>query len=40
MPNVLVYLDDILGAGRTPEEHCRTLAEVLERLSKAGLCFR
>ena len=40
MPNVLVYLDDILVAGRTPVEHCRTLAEVLARLSKAGLCLK
>ena len=37
IPNVLIYLDDILVAGKTPEEHCRTLAEVLSRLLKAGL---
>ena len=37
IPNVLIYLDDILVAGETPEEHCRTLSEVLSRLLKAGL---
>jgi len=37
IPLVLIYLDDILVAGETPEEHCHTLSEVLSRLSKAGL---
>ena len=37
IPNVLIYLDDILVAGKTPEEHCQTLTQVLSRLSKAGL---
>ena len=37
IPNVLIYLDDILVASEIPEEHCRTLAEVLSRLLKAGL---
>ena len=37
IPIVLIYLDDILVADKTPDEHCHTLAEVLSRLSKAGL---
>ena len=37
IPDVLIYLHDILVVGKTPEEHCHTLAEVLSRLSKAGL---
>ena len=28
IPNVLIYLDDILVSGKTTEEHC-TLSEVL-----------
>ena len=36
IPSVLVYLDDILVAGRIPEEHYQTLAEVLARLSTKG----
>jgi len=35
--HVLIYLDNILVAGETPEEHCHTLSEVLSRLAKAGL---
>ena len=37
IPNVLIYLDDILVVGKTPEKHCQTLTQVLSRLSKAGL---
>ena len=32
IPNVTVYLDDILVTGATDEEHVRTLSVVLERL--------
>ena len=35
--NVLIYLDGILVAGETPEEHCCILTEVLSRLLKADL---
>ena len=37
VPGVAVYLDDILISSSTEEEHLKSLAEVLERLSKAGL---
>ncbi|XP_037504865.1 uncharacterized protein K02A2.6-like [Rhipicephalus sanguineus] len=37
MPQVAVYLDDILIASESIEEHQRMLAEVLSRLSKTGL---
>ena len=40
IPNVIVYLDDILVTGTTEEEHLRALAEVLSRLEKAGLRAR
>ena len=33
----VVYLDDVLVTGRTPEEHHSHLKQVLERLQKAGL---
>ena len=36
IPNVVVYLDDILIASRTSGKHCQMLAEVLAKLSKAG----
>ena len=36
IPNVIVYLDDILVTGATDEEHLRTLSLVLERLERAG----
>ena len=36
IPNVIVYLDDILLTGATEEEHLKTLAKVLERLERAG----
>ena len=37
IPGVVVYLDDILITGATPEAHLQSLAEVLRRLEKAGL---
>ena len=37
IPMTVVYLDDILVTGRTPEEHDRDLATVLTRLQRAGL---
>ena len=35
IPNVIVYLDDILVSGATEEEHTSTLIKVLERLQAA-----
>ena len=37
LPNVSVYIDDILVAGATREEHLQTLDEVLRRLEHAQL---
>ena len=37
IPNVVVYLDDILVSGPSVEKHLATLAEVLHRLKEAGL---
>ena len=37
MPGVLCYLDDILIAGSTEEEHNQRLRKVLEALQSAGL---
>ncbi|XP_055017905.1 LOW QUALITY PROTEIN: uncharacterized protein K02A2.6-like [Boleophthalmus pectinirostris] len=37
IPNVAVYLDDILLTGRSDHEHLETLNEVLQRLREAGL---
>ena len=37
IPGVCVYIDDILVTGGTDEEHVEHLAEVLRRLSKAGM---
>ena len=37
IPNVSVYLDDILITGKSDEEHLKTVEEVLVRLEKAGL---
>ena len=36
IPNVIVYIDDILITGATEEEHLKTLSLVLERLERAG----
>ena len=37
IPNVLVYLDDILVTGPTQEQHVNNLHEVLGRFHQAGL---
>jgi hypothetical protein len=37
IPNVSVYIDDILVTGRTQEEHLQNLQDVLSRLERAGL---
>ena len=37
MPMVVAYLDDILVAGRTEQEHLTHLAQVLEHLDSAGM---
>ncbi|XP_056118298.1 uncharacterized protein K02A2.6-like [Rhinichthys klamathensis goyatoka] len=37
IPNVAVYLDDILVTGKTEEEHLSNLEQVLKRMSEAGL---
>ena len=36
MPNVLVYLDDILITGKTEEDNLRTLEQVLLKLNTYG----
>ena len=40
IPNVIVYIDDILITGATDEEHIENLARVLERLEQAGFRAR
>lgn len=40
IPNVVVYIDDILITGPTEDEHLKTLAEVLDRIEKAGLLLQ
>ncbi|KAL6480987.1 hypothetical protein MHYP_G00090670 [Metynnis hypsauchen] len=37
IPNVAIYLDDILCTGPNEQEHLNTLEEVLQRLEKSGL---
>ena len=38
LPGVTVYIDDILVAGATEEEHLKRLEDVLTQLERAGLC--
>ena len=40
IPMTVVYLDDILVSGRTPDEHDRNLRIVLQRLMDMGLRLR
>ena len=40
LPGVTVFLDDILVAGKTSEEHVHNLRAVLQRLSESGLKLR
>ena len=37
LPMVVVYIDDILVAGKSQEEHLANLVEVLQRLEDAGM---
>ena len=37
IPNVCVYIDDILVTGQSEQEHLNTLEDVLTRLDEAGL---
>ena len=37
IPNVVVYIDDILVTGPTEEEHLKSLDQALSRLEEAGL---
>ena len=36
MPNVLVYIDDILITGKTVEDHLHTLEQVMLKLNTYG----
>ena len=40
IPNVIVYLDDILLSSATESEHIQLVDQVLERLEKTGLRAR
>lgn len=40
IPNVVVYLDDILVTGPTGGAHLAALEEVLRRLQATGLCLK
>ena len=40
LPQVCVYIDDILVSGKTTEEHVKNLEAVLTRLEEAGLRLR
>ena len=40
IPQVCVYLDDILVTGKSTEEHLKNLDEVLSRLKNAGMCLK
>ena len=37
IPNVCIYLDDLLLTGKSEEEHLKTLEAVLEKLSRGGM---
>jgi len=37
IPNVSIYIDDILVTGDTEASHLETLSKVLDRLQAAGL---
>ena len=37
LPMTCVYIDDILVAGKTPQDHLNNLTAVLSRLQNAGL---
>ena len=39
IPNILIYIDDIILWGTTQEEHDKTLELVLQRLNSAGLAL-
>ena len=40
LPGVIVYIDDILIFGSSPEEHNKRVTEVLQRLSENGICLK
>ena len=40
IPNVIVYIDDILLTGSSEEDHLRTLDLVLSRLKEHGVCLK
>ena len=37
LENAVFYRDDVIGGGRTPEEHDETLRKVIERFAEAGV---
>ena len=39
IPNVVVYLDDILASSPSEEEHGKLLDDILDRLQAAGCAF-
>ena len=40
LPNVVVYLDDILVSGKSEEDHLQSLDRVLDRLESAGVTLK
>ena len=40
LPNVCMYINDVLVAGRDHDDHLHNLAKVLDRLEKAGLTLK